>query len=249
MIEAMLGPFSESIGRVGVGLQVRLESSRLPRKAALSIGSTTILGLTLTRLSRIPSTVHLILTDYESKEEIRSMSRSSGFIVHGGDPDNVLSRYTNAIRAYNLETIIRATGDNPFVFTQYLPDLVAAYEAEKADYAVMMGLPYGAGVELVRATALLRAERECTQAAEREHVCPFLYNNPQKFRILRLQAPAEYFAPDLRITVDTLEDYQRAKDIHNRRGEAAVGDDKATIAAALSLENARISTGKVLHRG
>ncbi|HEC93565.1 MAG TPA: acylneuraminate cytidylyltransferase, partial [Candidatus Atribacteria bacterium] len=42
---------------------------------------------------------------------------------------------------------------------------------------------------------------------EKEHVTPYIYRNPQIFRINEIKAPRELHAPDIRITLDTEEDY------------------------------------------
>lgn len=234
-----LRAFPAQAGNIGIGIQVRLGSTRLPGKAALPLGSGTVLGQCLARLSCIPASVHLILTDYSSSDQIKSMVRNSGFIVHAGDPLDVLSRYADAVSAYNLETIIRATGDNPFVFTRCIPELFKDYQKTRADYAAYQGLPLGAGVEIVRGRAILRAAEEAKDPAHREHVCPYLYEHPERFRILRPPAPQEYFRPDLRITIDSEEDYHFALALQSAIEKEILGDDLALMRAALLTETVR----------
>jgi spore coat polysaccharide biosynthesis protein SpsF len=79
-----------------------------------------------------------------------------------------------------------------------------------ADYAGYSGLPCGAGVESVSAAALLRAADEAVLPSEREHVCPYLYGNQEKFKLHRPSAPAYWHFPDIRLTIDTKEDYEKA---------------------------------------
>jgi spore coat polysaccharide biosynthesis protein SpsF len=69
-------------------------------------------------------------------------------------------------------------------------------------------------VESVNAEALLRAEREASSPFEREHVCPYLYNHPEVFRLHRPLAPIRWQGPKLRVTVDTPEDYKRAEQLY-----------------------------------
>jgi spore coat polysaccharide biosynthesis protein SpsF len=110
--------------------------------------------------------------------------------------------------------VIRATGDNPFVFA----DAAAAINAEalslNAAYAGYSGLPSGAGVESVSAEALLRAGAEAEAADEREHVCPYLYKHPEIFLLHRPLAPPRWQGNSVRLTVDTAEDYHRAENLY-----------------------------------
>jgi spore coat polysaccharide biosynthesis protein SpsF len=111
---------------------------------------------------------------------------------------------------FSIDRVIRATGDNPFVFADAAFTINHEAYSLNADYAGYAGLPYGAGVESVAAEALLRAEKEAASNAEREHVCPYLYNHPDRFRLHRPLAPLIWQAPDMRVTIDTQEDYEKA---------------------------------------
>jgi spore coat polysaccharide biosynthesis protein SpsF len=120
--------------------------------------------------------------------------------------------------------VIRATGDNPFVFADAASAINREARSLNADYAGYAGLPYGAGVESIAAEALLRAEREAAAQPEREHVCPYLYNHPARFRLHRPLAPLIWQAPDMRLTIDTQEDYDRAQDVY--RALSCAGPDQ-----------------------
>ncbi len=69
---------------------------------------------------------------------------------------------------------------------------------------------------MARAAALETAAREATAPAEREHVMPFLYGHPERFRIGSLAQPAA--ARHSRYTVDTPEDLAFARALAARIG-------------------------------
>jgi spore coat polysaccharide biosynthesis protein SpsF len=139
------------------------------------------------------------------------LAEQAGFDLVAGSKEDVLSRYSLAVRRFGIDRLIRATGDNPFVFVDAANTLNQEARARNADYAGYSGLPYGAGVESVAAEALLRAEQDAAQPAEREHVCPYLYTHPDVFLLHRPLAPLVWQAPSLRISLDTPEDYRRAQ--------------------------------------
>ncbi|MFW6360574.1 MAG: cytidylyltransferase domain-containing protein [Spirochaetota bacterium] len=195
--------------RVGVFLQVRLDSSRLPGKALLTLGGKSVVRLAMEALRAVPAEVYALLTDAESSQGLTEYAAAAGFEVYTGPKDDVLKRYARAIEYYQVETVIRATGDNPLVSGECAARLLELYRSRSVDYSGFYGLPVGTGVECVRAEALLRADRSAAGAYEREHVCPYLYNNPQQFVIYRPSAPPECFAPELRVTLDTERDYRR----------------------------------------
>jgi spore coat polysaccharide biosynthesis protein SpsF len=195
---------------VAVVLQARLDSSRLPGKALLKLGGRPLIYRVMEALRRIEAGAYILASPEDCAGDFAPLAEEAGFLFCPGPKEDVLGRYCLAIRRYSIDRVIRATGDNPFVFA----DAAAAIHAEAlalgADYAAYSGLPYGVGVESVSAEALLRAEREASSGPEREHVCPYLCGHPELFRLHRPLAPRNWQGLSIRLTVDTLEDYRRA---------------------------------------
>jgi spore coat polysaccharide biosynthesis protein SpsF len=195
---------------LAVILQARLGSTRLPGKVLLPLGGTTLIEQAMIRLSLVPSDVRVLATDERSSASLAPAAARRGFELLVGPEDDVLARYCMAIRRFQPELVIRATGDNPLVSYELANALVERRASRPSDYAGYLGMPTGMGVELVAAESLLKAEAEAREVPEREHVCPYLYGHPELFRVDRPEAPADYFVPDGRVTVDTAADYEAA---------------------------------------
>jgi spore coat polysaccharide biosynthesis protein SpsF len=195
-------------------LQARLESSRLPGKSLLPLGGRPMVFCVMEALSSCPWEKKILACPVDCIGPFAPLAEEAGFALLPGPSDDVLARYCIAVRSSGADRIVRATADNPFVFTDAAIAINAEAERAGADYAAYRGLPYGAGVESVASEALLQAEREALDPAEREHVCPYLYNHPELFKIHRLLAPVIWMSPGLKITVDTAEDYERAQLLH-----------------------------------
>lgn len=199
-------------GRVGAGtgvfLQARLGSTRLPRKALAPLAGRAAIELACESLRRVPAEVYLLLTDEESLVELEPHARACGFSALAGPKEDVLARYAIAARRYPIQTIVRATGDNPLVSAELARLLLARHRTTGADYSAFDGPPIGTGVEVVRAAALLAAADEATDPYEREHVCPYLYRRPERFRIDRARAPERFCLPSAAVTLDTPEDWR-----------------------------------------
>ncbi len=91
----------------------------------------------------------------------------------------------------------------------------------------MWALPSEQGVEILQASALEAAGAAQPDAYEREHVSPFLYRRPDRFRILRPQVPLEFLAPEARVTVDTADDLEYLRKLWEAlyRGQALEAED------------------------
>jgi spore coat polysaccharide biosynthesis protein SpsF len=208
---------------IGVVVQARLGSTRLPGKALLPLGDATLTDQVLRRLALVPADVRVLATDEASAAAFAGLAGRNGFELLVGPAEDVLARYCLALRRFGLDMVVRATGDNPLVAHE-LATLLLKEAAEaagghsgkrgRADYSAQLGMPLGMGVELVSAEALYRAEAEATSPYEREHVCPYLYGHPELFTLVRSQAPEDYQMEAARVTVDTPEDYERMKEIY-----------------------------------
>ena len=195
-------------------LQARLDSSRLPGKAMLPLGGRPLLFRVMEALNRVPAELRVLACTDDSLSAFAPLAAEAGFELLAGPKDDVLARYCLAIEKFNIQRLIRATGDNPFVFADAASAINDEASALGADYAGYSGLPHGAGVESVAAPALLRAAAEASSSHDREHVCPYLYSHPETFLIHRPLVPQCWQGQALRLTVDTHDDYERAQALY-----------------------------------
>jgi len=198
-------------GKPGIILQARLDSSRLPGKALLPLGGKPLILRVMEALNRVPAEVRVLACSDDSTEAFGSLAAEAGFALFAGPKDDVLKRYCLAIRHFGIGHVIRATGDNPFVFADAAAAISTQAVSLGADYAGYSGLPLGGGVEAVNAEALLCAERDSGTPWEREHVCPYLYGHPELFLLHRPLSPGNWCRPNVRLTVDTHDDYRQAQ--------------------------------------
>ena len=237
---------------IALVLQARLDSSRLPEKSLLPLGGRPLIFRVMEALAFLLCDAKILACPEDSVSSFSPLAEEAGFTLIPGPRDDVLARYCLAIRRSGAERIIRATGDNPFVFVDAALALNREALSLDADYAGYSGLPYGAGVESVASGALLRAEREARSQLEREHVCPYLYGHPEFFRLHRPLAPSNWQGPELRITVDTREDYEKALALYDHllslppaernRGESVIAAYKRLFVADSSPDSSADSS-------
>ncbi|MDR2097364.1 MAG: NTP transferase domain-containing protein [Spirochaetaceae bacterium] len=198
---------------IAIILQARLDSSRLPGKALLPLEGKPLLLRVMEALQYVSVPLRILACPKDAVDSFKPLAESACFEIFAGSKEDVLGRFCSAIRHFALSgsRIIRATGDNPFVFCDAAEAICREAEDVNAAYAGYAGLPYGAGVEAVSADALLRAEKEAVSPYHREHVCPYLYENGAVFPLHRPLAPLKWQSPSARLTVDTAADYERAK--------------------------------------
>jgi len=168
----------------------------------------TVIEQAMSALSEVVVDLRAIVTDSESVAELRPLATNLGFETFSGPRDDVLKRYVLAIDHFAIDTVVRATGDNPLVSAELANELVCRHITRDADYGGFLGMPLGTGVETLKAASLRVADVHALNPYEREHVSPYLYNRPESFSIYRPGAPVKFAIPDAKVTLDTEVDYR-----------------------------------------
>jgi spore coat polysaccharide biosynthesis protein SpsF len=192
-------------------LQARTSSRRLPGKVLADLHGRPMLERQIERVSRSTHIERLIVatSDDASDDAIAALCRELGVGCFRGSLDDVLARFYAAACSLSPrpEHIVRLTGDCPLADAALIDRLIAFHLEASADYssnALERRFPQGLDAEVIRFSALEAAQREATLPSEREHVTPFLYRRPERFRIASMRGERELGA--LRWTVDELAD-------------------------------------------
>lgn len=207
--------------RAAIVVQARMGSERLPGKSLAPIAGRSMFARVVERLqvqTELPvvlATTTLLEDDLLCEEADRL-----GLAVVRGSADDVLGRYAFAAGLVGTPAIVRATADNPAVDLDAPLRTLEILLRSGADYVVDYGLPVGATVEAMTASALVRAAALATEAYDREHVTPFIRRDGRS-RAIDALAPTALRRPELRFTVDTLEDLDAMRRIYHEAGPSA----------------------------
>jgi spore coat polysaccharide biosynthesis protein SpsF len=189
--------------RVGIVLQARMRSSRLPGKALLCVGGRSILEHCIRRLRHAAVAPVIVATSTGQEDDsIAAAAEACGAHSWRGPLDDVLTRVLQVAARFELDLVVRATADNPAVDIDAPRRVASRLQDTGADYACEQGLPYGAAVEAVRVEALRQSLSLATEA-DREHVTTAVRRHADRFALQLPWAPVPLRRPELRFTVDT----------------------------------------------
>jgi spore coat polysaccharide biosynthesis protein SpsF len=197
-------------GLVMAFLQARMGSKRLPGKALMRIQGQTILERAVRRLRASPVVDEVVALTTTSREDdvIVQEAERLGVMVHRGSELDVLERFQEASERFSPDIIIRATGDNPLIDIDSVERIVNELLSNSLDWCMEIGLPYGAATEAITAGALAIVHLRAHEPQDREHVTLYIKEHPEEFRIALLNPPEALRHPNVRLTVDTPEDFQ-----------------------------------------
>ncbi len=206
-------------------VQCRLGSTRLPSKALLPLGGIlegkTCIEWTLRAMKNVTSDAYYLATDAKSFNYLSPIAQKNGWECFAGSENDVLDRFCSLIKhaenehGAKIDLIIRATGDNPFLFFDAAQSLLEQCillrsQGKDVDYITYTGLPHGSGIEILNAQSLLEAQKLTQDPYDTEHVGPALYNHKDRWNCLFIPSPKQWYYPDLRTTIDTYADYRKA---------------------------------------
>lgn len=210
-------------------------SLRLPGKVLKHIAGKPLLAHITGRISHISGATVVVATSLMDRDTpISDWCMQCSVECFRGSEDDVLDRYFSCSTRYGFDVIVRLTADNPFTDIIELDRLIDFHIKSKNDYSHSFGmLPIGVGAEVFSISALRKSHLEGTKQYHREHVNEYIPEHPELFRIGVLDIPMDKRAPDLRLTVDTEEDWRRA-DAIARQAKGPWLDTREAIALCLS---------------
>lgn len=193
-------------------IQARMGSTRLPGKTMKPILGKPLLGLLVERVRRSQFASKFIIATTVSAEDdvIADWCLRNGFPLFRGSEEDVLGRFYEASMQFPGDPIIRITADCPLIDPVVIDRVVKFYIEGQASYDYVSNtiercFPRGMDVEVFSLKCLHQAAHEARLPGEREHVTPFIYTHPERYRIGQLLDKRN--ASQYRLCVDTAEDY------------------------------------------
>ncbi|KQL50090.1 acylneuraminate cytidylyltransferase [Brevibacillus choshinensis] len=196
--------------KVIVIIQARMGSTRLPGKIMLPLGSTVVLDYVVSRSKQIGGVTDVIIATSTSDKDtpIWEWCKKNQVSCFRGSEEDVLSRFYDCATAYQPDYFIRVTSDCPFLDYQMMNQIMKQVEEQPVDFVFVNGaLPRGLEAEIASFSALETMNRVAREAKYREHVTYYAYEHKHQFQTTSFQAPISLCHPEIRITLDTEDDY------------------------------------------
>lgn len=209
--------------KVVIITQARTGSTRFPGKVLhKSILGHSLLDHHINRLKKSKYATQIILatTTKQSDDVIVEKYESVDIQVFRGSEDDVLERFYLASKAISAEIIVRVTSDCPLIDPVLIDEVIEMHIKTGADYTSNSQnetFPDGQDVEVINHKALEQAYQLAKEMYQREHVTPFIKENPSTFKISHFDSKINF--KDIRMTVDTESDLEVINILLDKVGE------------------------------
>lgn len=214
-----------------IAVQARMNSTRLPGKVLLPLLGQPMLARLVERLRRVTRADALVIATTTNAEDdaIVHLCEKLDVPYYRGSEQDVLARFAGAAREREAGVVVRITADCPLLDPALVDRMIEIHYGSDKDIVTNMrppSWPYGMAVEVLSAEMLYEAESEADQESEREHVTPFFYWRPDRYRLGNLECDRKL--DHYRLTVDTPEDYKLVRlifeSLHPVKPEFSLGD-------------------------
>lgn len=207
--------------KVAAIVQARMGSVRLPGKVMLPLQDKTVLGHVLTRLKQSYCLNEILVATSDLPGDLRIVEEAArhGVRAYRGSERNVLERFYRAALDCQTDLIVRITADCPLIDPGIIDAMLQQYQRDGASFDYMSNtlirsFPRGLDVEIFTADALEQAYRQAEREDEKEHVTPYLYRHPERFRLCSYTNPTD--CSHYRWTLDTKEDWLFIQEVYRR---------------------------------
>ncbi len=211
------------IGNIVTVIQAKMKSTRLPNKVMLSLAGKPLLLRMVERVksSKLSGTVVVATTTDSDDDQIYSLCKDEGINVFRGHPSDLLDRHYKAGLKYDADAVVKIPSVCPLIDPAVITRVLKYFIDNQDKYDFVSNLhpatyPDGNDAEVIRMDSLRSAWKSAKLTVERELTTPYIWGNPEKFRIGNIvwEAGLDY-SMTYRFKIDYEEDYFFIKSIYD----------------------------------
>jgi len=195
--------------KTAILVTARLKSTRLPKKVIRPIHGRPMIVHMLDRLKLARRSEEIIIctSPIAQDDPLVDIAKQEGVRCYRGHPEDVLLRLTHAAEQFEVDTVVSCTADNPFVDPEYIDRLVEFHLKHGYDYSKIEGLPFGTFSYALSYPAMVTACEIKEKVDTEVWGGYFTETGLFSWGVMDVEDPSVRW-PDLRLTVDTSEDFE-----------------------------------------
>jgi spore coat polysaccharide biosynthesis protein SpsF len=204
-------------------IQARTGSSRFPNKILLPLSNAPLLYRMYERVaaSKLKGTIVIATTTDKSDDQVEELCKDYQLNCFRGHPTDLLDRHYQAAKLLNADVVVKIPSDCPLIDPNVIDKVLQYYLDNSSKYDYVSNLhpatyPDGNDVEIMSFKVLMNACENAKLELEREHTTPYLWENPDKFRVGNVEWETGFdYSMSHRFTIDYEKDYNFIKQVYD----------------------------------
>lgn len=191
-----------------------MTSTRLPGKVLLPLERKPVLEHLIQRVRRAKYLDEIVVatTVNAADDPITELCKKMDVKFFRGSEEDVLKRVLFAAKSAGADLICELMGDSPLIdpilIDQTITNHLSGFYDYTSNFHIENTFPLGFAVQIFSVKILEELDRLTDDPVDRSHVSCFIYHNPRLFKLHQVCANDSVYAPDIRLALDTKEDYQ-----------------------------------------
>lgn len=194
-------------------IEARMSSTRLPGKMLMSFGKLCALEVLIGRLRQVGLIEEIIVATSTNPMDdlLENIAIRSGVKCFRGSEEDVFRRVTDAIRVFDTEIVVQATGDNIFVDPLQIEQMLSLFINESkwdlmTNDFVEESIILGQNIRIYKSHLFEKILPKVSSAFFKENVEAYFFNNLKEFIFYSYPVDEKLRRKDIRLTLDTPKD-------------------------------------------
>jgi len=225
-------------------------SYRLPGKVMLPLSGKPLIFRMFERVafSNYAGKIIVAITEDQDDDELFKLCKQNNIEVYRGSSLDLLDRHFQAVKIFNADVVVKIPSDCPLIDPEIIDKVILYYINNRNKYDFVSNLhppsyPDGNDVEVMSFKALENAWINAKKDFEREHTTPYIWENPDKFRIGNVDWETGLdYSMTHRFTIDYKEDYEFIQRVYNELYEK---DNRFSLNDILNLLESKPELKKI----
>jgi len=216
--------------RVGIIIQCRLNSQRLPGKSLFRLGKHTVVEHTFNNAikSGLANDCLVIIPETPENYLLEDYLKLKSIPYALGSENNLVSRHLLAAHANNFDYIVRIPADNPLPHHAEVDRIIHHHISQnKNGFSTNLteifnsGYPDGIGAEVFSTELLSKIDQDLASVEDLEHVHLNFFNyttqliRREDVSVSTVNCPPNFARPDIKLDINTYLDFQYFEDMFN----------------------------------
>ena len=191
-----------------------MSSSRLPGKMLKKINGKSLLQHVCERVAGADLPLIVCTSGESSDDPIGEECKKIGVQSFRGSLDNVGLRFIEAAEKYNLETVVRISGDSPLICPNLIKEAYSHFDdsLHLVTNTFPRTYPPGQSVEVLNMKRYKQVYQKFKDKEDFEHVTKYFYKNHKAVRIKNFSNDTDLSS--LRMVVDTDGDLRKMTQLY-----------------------------------
>lgn len=202
-------------------IQVRMGSTRLPKKALKEVAGKPLLWHLAERVkvSSLIDRIAIATADTADNLPIVEFAKAHDIAYFAGDEQDLVSRFYNTAKAFNAKTLVRITGDCPLADPHVIDNIISFYldNTTKYDYVsntIKPTYPHGLDADVIPFSTIEDMHYKLKDNFWREWFTSYIIEHPNYYRLANIEHDRDLSY--LRWTIDYEEDFLFMKEVFSR---------------------------------